>query len=480
LDLASPPDLPHLLVEAANECVERLATLPSGACAIPEEQVDVHVIVPVQDPSKRHEGRENAVGTNGVLSILREVKRVRNPLPVLTVNWHVLKDGPQVSRLISLLESIETESHRRLFESAKVTPVPVAEQYSRVILSTTIQLMDSPSELRTWTALAAERLWRSITVSGEYLQYVAPLIGFDARPTKPIEISDRLRLRPISDEDRRELENPKTILGRLQRNLPGFLAFARTGWVAEYDVTEPTPGHATSSAEAFNQIASVVRALRIFKDGRFDFTGVGCRYLPYGSISSGTPNPWFLASLTWTPFESAYLLEPGEIPQAARLVRAVMNRSKGRKSTWIDIAATRLSDAFRRDIDRDQLVDSVVLLEVVLLHDCEDELGFRLATRGALLLGSNPAERVRLRQLLKDAYDRRSKILHGKGDPGEPKGSEVRQVARAVLMSAILRTESMDLDRLLRTLDAFGVGRVDGEDLDGFVARDAEGKTGRL
>ena len=78
----------------------------------------------------------------------------------------------------------------------------------------------------------------------------------------------------------------------------------------------------------------------------------------------------------------------------------------------LDIAFRKMQDAYQRERHEDRIIDIAILFESTLLHDVQEELRYRLAVRGSVLLRevrdpiSSFAEFRRL-------YDVRSKIVHG-------------------------------------------------------------------
>ena len=61
----------------------------------------------------------------------------------------------------------------------------------------------------------------------------------------------------------------------------------------------------------------------------------------------------------------------------------------------------------------DKYIDASILLEALLLPGIEGELKFRTSLRAALILGENEEESNNVFDVIKEAYDIRSKIVHG-------------------------------------------------------------------
>ena len=477
-DASTVSELKGLLQSATSECLARLPPMAGPGGKIPSEGISYDRVVPVQNASDHHEGRPDAIATDGTRSILRVTVQVADAVSILRPNWKEISRWPEVENLLRHVEALESQGHRDAFTAAKVTPIPVCENYVLVLLAQAIRWRSLAGSSDSWSDSAANRLARALSLSGEMHQYVAPLIGFDASPPEPLDVTPTQRIRPVNEEEREELSTRQSILGFPHHDLPGHLRFIPIDWVAECDTFEPVPGHVADPATPFNTILKLVRALRVFQDGRVDFSIVGNRYLPFGSIGSGTPNPWFPLSVAWTTFDPTYVLAPDRREPALTFFRKFVLQPSGNATAWVDLAATRLDDAHRRALDRDQLIDSVVLLEAVLLHDGEDELSYRMASRGAHLLGSTPEERGYLYRTLKKAYARRSKIVHGKSDDGDPSGRTILPIARRILFTAIECTEDLSLDDLLHALDLFPIARRDDESLTKFLAR-LESESGR-
>ena len=61
----------------------------------------------------------------------------------------------------------------------------------------------------------------------------------------------------------------------------------------------------------------------------------------------------------------------------------------------------------------DKYIDASILLEALLLPGIDQELKFRTSLRAALLMGKNEEESNKIFDIIKEAYDIRSKIIHG-------------------------------------------------------------------
>lgn len=95
------------------------------------------------------------------------------------------------------------------------------------------------------------------------------------------------------------------------------------------------------------------------------------------------------------------------------------------KSTWdkiqkcendneLKIALTRFGYAIDRRNIADRILDSFIGLESLYLPDGNSELTFRLSLRASKMLGDSPDKQEDIFKFLKQMYDVRSKVAHGK------------------------------------------------------------------
>jgi hypothetical protein len=91
----------------------------------------------------------------------------------------------------------------------------------------------------------------------------------------------------------------------------------------------------------------------------------------------------------------------------------LLEKFKAGEKDAIRLALDRFRQALRRTDIVDKAIDLAIALEVMLLHDINGpELKFRSSIRGATFLGNKKAERLKIFECLKKAYDLRSKAVH--------------------------------------------------------------------
>lgn len=135
-------------------------------------------------------------------------------------------------------------------------------------------------------------------------------------------------------------------------------------------------------------------------------------------------------------------LTPGQAPVMSNLSSLLNNHACGDS---LIRAMQKLKDAQGRNNDAERALDLGACLEILLMHDeriDNTEIGYKLRTRAAWLVGSDPEERQRIYGLVKWAYDARSKVAH----------TGVLAPARTTIESEERIQNLRDSERLCRTL----------------------------
>jgi hypothetical protein len=175
---------------------------------------------------------------------------------------------------------------------------------------------------------------------------------------------------------------------------------ASDGWLGQSDPSGPM----------LDQIVSSVMALTIAEEnapyvGRswVEFTDLRLRLAEPGRSHYGSRSEGALISVI-----------PAQIDQTSLdWVNRYLELDDPFRRT-LDVAIQRLNTAKRRSELSDKAIEGAICLEALLLGDgIQQELRYRLALRGAKLLGSNLDERLKLRTMLNKFYDLRSTAVHG-------------------------------------------------------------------
>ena len=78
-----------------------------------------------------------------------------------------------------------------------------------------------------------------------------------------------------------------------------------------------------------------------------------------------------------------------------------------------DLASEYFNKSYYEPYPRDSFLDLMIVLENLYLKNTSQELSYRLSMRMAHILGKNKEERIHIYDFIKEAYNLRSKIVHG-------------------------------------------------------------------
>ncbi len=162
-----------------------------------------------------------------------------------------------------------------------------------------------------------------------------------------------------------------------------------------------------------SKLDDVILALRTFKDGPVGYDVVRFHSIKFCPLTIGS---YGLGGL-YIPF-GQYVVLPSEVEALQTHAASVSACTE----PVMRIACSRLADAQIRGRPQDQLIDSVIGLEAILLagmgvEDRRGELRFRFSLNYASL-ADTPSAREKAFGVARDLYDIRSAIAHG-GEPGE-------------------------------------------------------------
>lgn len=146
--------------------------------------------------------------------------------------------------------------------------------------------------------------------------------------------------------------------------------------------------------------------------------GVGC--LPYGGNSylpSKTPNGFFGPSVGYQDTYDVLGSGTTKVGDESALLNSLLIgflRAGANERSRMLRALSRLAQARRRSQIEDKVLDLGIALEMVLLDDNKSasQLALTFALRGSWLLASDPDERRRLYDNLRELYKLRSQVAH--------------------------------------------------------------------
>jgi len=236
----------------------------------------------------------------------------------------------------------------------------------------------------------------------------APLQNFECEMDN-INLENNLRIRKLTKEEFSELcVNAKNGIGA---SLPFRVAIN-----IEYQIEMPysiQKGEPISDQEPKEIFDKLISALRLFKAGSVGYTILKSKSLSWQpmmgtKIRSGIfyktliGDKYKLTSQECKKFEKFWSLYQ----------KHDFNQNESIK--FIVIAIKRFDYTYEREKAEDKLIDFIIALEALFLKEEEkSELTYKLAIRMATFLGDNKKEKQQIFSDVKNAYNVRSKIIHG-------------------------------------------------------------------
>lgn len=303
---------------------------------------------------------------------------------------------------------------------------------------------------------------RYFGTTSESLLFVAPLLNFKMAGDR-VELGSRFALVKLPEEE----------IQSIKRDVDRFVPFAGGGALTGFEECalelyrdEPRViGHTDPPSLVFShpsddEFGEVLSALRLFKQGSVGYTFVRISRLGWSPTAM---TRWHWSHEGEVRHGPDYALSAEEVSDFSAFWEDFRTARKRRRPR-VNLALRRFNFAYGRFRPEDRIIDHAIALEALLLKRGEtQELKYRLALRGAFLLGSTTEERVTLHSLLTRAYDERSNIVHGSEVPKQvmldsesvPFHGFVERVEAAVraAIREFLRREE-DEARVLDLLDA--------------------------
>lgn len=306
---------------------------------------------------------------------------------------------------------------------------------------------------------AYDRWYAGATAVNASLPAVAPLeINFAGE----FELDDRIVIGQMSDAQ----IGLALALGLIRSPLMGSgFAHVGSGAAAKFDVELPiivdTEGNVDTDVgtgvhqRLADDAGAVAVALRLLKPGRVIARGVVIQQHNERSGAS-VPVSYGAPVGLGSPLE----LLDSEVDELRALWKKL--QAAGANSV-IDAAVRRFAYAGERHRTEDSVVDLVIAMEGLLLADAgraaeRGEMRYRMALRGAVLLGEDAAAKQRLHSFLKRAYDVRSALVHG----GTPPADRLKDESEAptTLVEFTAATERVARQALRAAIDRVADGRA--------------------
>lgn len=301
-------------------------------------------------------------------------------------------------------------------------------------------------------------------------RFLSPLNNFRVE-TEKVELSPNFSITKIPREEREQLLSRSREFDLFaQHHMMPFNEYALELFLEAPKVFGEGPAvpniETMPSQIARKQFDEACSALRLYKSG-----AVSHDYIRIVSTSwelhGGT---YTLSSIGMRPaIGPQHLLSKEEVAEFLRFWE-FFQRVRKKKQKRTDIALRRFNFAYERVRPEDKLIDYLIGFEALLLKgDERQELEYRLALRGSVLLGKTPEERQAVFKELKTAYRERSNIVHGgaikeavKIGGDKIKFNEfvekVEQRLRAAIKEFLALSETQSESKVIKDLDDKIVG----------------------
>jgi len=216
----------------------------------------------------------------------------------------------------------------------------------------------------------------------------------------------------------------------------------------------PSDGEST----AYEQIIAACAALRLFKGGTLLCPAM---VLVHDPVPFETSVTQMLLAPVGRPHPADYRLTKPDVAEFKSFWNSYRDQNLATLKR-VTAATARFNQGYERHRLEDRIVDYVIALEAILL-DGKLELRYKIALRGAALIGKSSSNRQDVRTRLGLAYDCRSSLVHGEtlqkalkeakvtGDPEEFVArleDDVRQVIREFLALCTSKGEKAALDEI--------------------------------
>ena len=314
-----------------------------------------------------------------------ELKELRNFVTgVETVSRNVLVQDYYQGKI--------SDSSGRIIENPNIKPF-VGVQFFISPLITLIERMQSLKFNEKVFNQLYQNLEERLLYEGERIyHYYAPLFNFDSEQER--ELGRNIVIRRIRPSMLKRIWQ----LERFTGIIPLF-KLHEIQYVIEMPYKHPKD-QAINHGIPRKNIERVVSALRLFKKG---VPGFNILYHGTGASMPGFAPRDF--------YGKRYVLETKEIEEF-QLFWKFFKKMMDKKKRFLDISIRRFNKGLDDHFPEDKLIDFIIALEALYLPEM-GELSYRLGLRSSILLAEEGKEKE-IRELLKETYDVRSKIVHGK------------------------------------------------------------------
>lgn len=191
-------------------------------------------------------------------------------------------------------------------------------------------------------------------------------------------------------------------------------SFSRSGFALK-DTETRDPADTSLTSEVIRRAGEFITALRLTQAGEVGASAVFSLErgdFRFRSSIAAMQDRFGVRRREGAP----YVLTEESMKTARELFQALHGLQPAQRED-MDVALRWFNQSYRRDQPEDRIVDLTIALESTLLYALEDELRFRSAVRGVVLLMragtlASTEERRRVRDTIMTLYDARSKVVH--------------------------------------------------------------------
>lgn len=264
-------------------------------------------------------------------------------------------------------------------------------------------------------------------------QLLAPLENFTS--TEPeIDFGDGLKIRKLANQEIEELYLENNTFRDFYHYKVTSMRFAMLLECEEDKVIGE--GRVIRVQTVTQVIEDLCSALRIFKPGFVGYKMIQVRQGTH-DWAQGSPSFFYMGRNYFGPKYEVAGAQIGELKDFWQ----TYSRKDWQQYKFLTVAIDRLNLGTERLRAEDRIIDSVICLESLFLHDSGEpqergELRYRLALRGARFLAEDRTQRKRIFDELKQAYDVRSAIVHG-GEYKLPKKADGTEMPISEFVASI-------------------------------------------
>ncbi len=383
--------------------------------------------VKADDPNLFHE-IPDAPRPNWLMAVRHE-KETLGALPEYAACVEAVAADPGIAPALGKLAGT-------FMASRKITPDEIVEQ----ALNMAIHRSETLDEVEGRAAELAHDVVEDVSLAPATITTIVPLVGVSA---PPIRLNEDTEISELTDDEIERLLRagmlrmlggggmvrlPSRCCLRIKTKV-GRIASDKASYHARIKQEERAIGAGRGGA------TWLAKALRLEKPGRVHVGG----QITFGESIIGGGASTATSSWELCPSSIEYTLNETEVRSVIDTMRALVDE-RVTKHEFIDVALRRLLFAGDRKKREDRFLDLMIGTEALFLPEKGTEISYKFSIRVAHFVQIGGNSRRTLYKSMRDAYDLRSKIVHG----GEVAGAENELID---LVEEVLRSGAREMIR---------------------------------